>query len=72
LPLSGCSAFIHDLNSLSHVQEVFFVGFGLNFCWEEGGKERHVAEHAAATTGRLWEEEGSPSLSFFAFILHIN
>jgi hypothetical protein len=61
-PLSSCSTFIYDLNSLSHVQEVFFAGFGLNFRWEEGEKERHAAGHAA-TAGKLWEEEGSPSLS---------
>jgi hypothetical protein len=66
-PLSSCSTFIYDLNSLSHVQEVFFAGFGLNFRWEEGGKERYTA-----AAGRLWEKEGSPSLSLFAFILHIN
>jgi len=39
----------------------------LNFRWEEGGKERYTA-----AAGRLWEKEGSPSLSLFAFILHIN
>ena len=33
-------------------QNEFFAGFGLNFHWEEGGKERHGAEHAAAA-GRL-------------------
>jgi len=43
----------------------------LNFHWDEGGKEKHAARHAAAA-GRLWEEEGSPSLSLLAFILHIN
>jgi hypothetical protein len=43
----------------------------LNFCWEEGGKERHATEHAAAA-GKLWKEEGSPFLSLLAFILHIN
>ena len=57
-PLNSFLAFTHNLNSLSHAQEVFFAGFGLNFCWEEGGKERH-----AAAAGKLWEEEGSPSLS---------
>ena len=70
-PLNSCSTFIYDLNSLSHVQDVFFAGFGLNFCWEEGGKERHAAEHTAASCS-LWEEEGSPFLSLLAFILHIN
>jgi hypothetical protein len=47
-PLSSCPTFIHDLNSLSRVQEVFFAGCGLNFYWEKGGKERH-----AAAAGRL-------------------
>ena len=65
LPLSGCSAFIHDLNSLSRVQEVFFVGCGLNFYWEKGGRERH-----AAAAGRLWEEKGLPSLSLCIYTSH--
>jgi len=68
-PLSSCSTFIHDLNSLSRVQKVFFVGFGLNFHWEEEGRERHPAEHAVAT-GRLWEEERAPSLSPCIYTSH--
>jgi hypothetical protein len=68
-PLSSCSTFIHDLNSLSRVQQVFFAGFGLNFCWEEGGRERHAAEHAVVAS-RLWEKEGSPSLSPCIYTSH--
>jgi len=41
----------------------------LNFCWEEGGKERHVVEHAVAAS-RIWEEEGSPFLSPCIYTSH--
>jgi hypothetical protein len=70
LPPKQLPAFIHDLNSLSHVQDVLFASFGLNFRWEESVKERHATEHAAAAD-RHWEEEGH-LFSLLAFILHIN
>jgi len=36
--------------------------FWFSFRWEGGREEKHAAGHAA-TAGRLWEEEGSPSFS---------